>query len=361
MPRSAADKPEFLRSIANYRGIAIVLIVAAHCFVLVGWRADSFAEKLLENLIKGGTALFVFISGFLFHHVFAGNFDYRRFVAKKSRFVLLPYLVLSAFPIIWYVGVENGGPFAELIYSGRDGVWAQYVQPALKYLWSGRHLQAYWYIPFIMVVFAASPVFLRYLRLPLGWRLAILLVTLGAAMLVHRPVKNISVFQSVAYFLPVYLAGMNVSLHRKAVLERLTGREWLLAVGVLGLAVMQVALYDKYSNHHKPAFEWGGVDPVMPQKLLACLLLYVVLERFRDRQWRLLDILAASSFAIYFLHPLILVKLREHATYDWPIISALPDALGWLVWVAIIIAASYGIGRVVRMVSGRYSRQLIGW
>lgn len=360
MSESTADKPEFLRSIAYFRGLAIVLIVAGHCFQLVAWQAASFPEKLLENLVKGGTALFVFISGFLFHHIFAPRFRYGRFMTKKLAVVLLPYLVLSIVPILYYVGVRQSGPFAELIYSGRDGVWGQYVQPALTYLWTGRHLQAYWYIPFIMVVFALSPVFLAYLRLSLVWRLLLMTAALAIAVLVHRPVKNVSVAQSVVYFLPVYLLGMNVSLSRRAILDWLASREWLLVLAIFGLAGAQVALYAKYSNLHKPALEWGGVDILLPQKMLACLFFYALLARFEDRRLPLLDTLAASSFAIFFLHPFILLGLRGHATADWPIIGSLPPVLGWAVWVVIVTAAAFGAATLIRWISGRYSRYLIG-
>ncbi len=352
---------EHLRSLAFFRGVAIVLIVAGHCFALVDWSADSFAEKLLENLVKGSTVLFVFISGFLFHHVFAPRFELRRFMGKKLRNVLLPYLTLSIAPIVYFVFIQGAGPFSELIYSGRPGVWGEYVQPTLMYLWTGRHLIAYWYIPFIMVVFALSPAFLGYLRLPLWARLLIMAATLIVAVLIHRPVKNISVLQSVVYFLPAYLLGMNVSTRRQAALRWLTGKEPWLALGVLGLASAQVMLYAQHSNLHKHPLAWGGVDILLPQKLLACLLLYALLERLRARELRLLNALADASFAIFFLHPLLLLGLRGYNARAWPVIGGLPPALGWLIWVVALTAACYLLAALVRRVTGRYSRRLIGW
>ncbi len=352
---------EYLRSLAFFRGVAIVLIVAGHCFALVDWSAERLPEKLLENLVKGSTVLFVFISGFLFHHVFAPKFQLRRFLGKKLRFVLLPYLTLSLAPVVYFVFIEGAGPFSELIYSGRPGLWGEHLQPALMYLWTGRHLLAYWYIPFIMVVFALSPVFLGYLRLPLWARLLIMGATLIVAMLVHRPVKNISVLQSVVYFLPAYLLGMNVSLHKRAVLRRLAGKEPWLALAVIGLASAQLTLYTQYSNLHKQPLEWGGVDILLLQKLIACLLLYALLERLRERELPVLDALASSSFAIFFLHPLLLLGLRRYDTQDWPLFGALPPTLGWLVWVVAVTLACYGVASIIRALLGRYSRYIIGW
>jgi len=67
-----------LRSFEYFRAVAIVLIVIGHTYDISGWQIDSFGDRVLANLISGGTSLFVFISGFLFHHVFYPKFVYRK-------------------------------------------------------------------------------------------------------------------------------------------------------------------------------------------------------------------------------------------------------------------------------------------
>ena len=47
------------------RGIAIIFIVLGHSIYNSG---EGF-PLLLENLLRGGTALFVFISGYFFHRI----------------------------------------------------------------------------------------------------------------------------------------------------------------------------------------------------------------------------------------------------------------------------------------------------
>ncbi|MGS0727939.1 acyltransferase family protein, partial [Shewanella sp. 0m-11] len=65
------SKPKaFLNSINHFRGIAIIFIVMAHCYRPAGWQIETFADKAWFNLMMNGTVFFVFISGFLFHHVF---------------------------------------------------------------------------------------------------------------------------------------------------------------------------------------------------------------------------------------------------------------------------------------------------
>ena len=90
----------FLTSFSYYRGIAIVLIVIGHCYGLSGWTFASYPERVLANILTGGTVLFVFISGFLFHQVFYLGFDFRWFLTKKLRRVATPYLLWSTLTLV---------------------------------------------------------------------------------------------------------------------------------------------------------------------------------------------------------------------------------------------------------------------
>ena len=62
-----------LNSFSHFRAVSIVFIVAGHALFTMGMQIDLFVERFFSNLIMGGTGLFVFISGFLFHHVFPGD------------------------------------------------------------------------------------------------------------------------------------------------------------------------------------------------------------------------------------------------------------------------------------------------
>ena len=53
------------------RGLAIILIVLGHSVINTN---DGF-PLWLENIVRGGTGGFGFISGFFFHHVFAQRVD----------------------------------------------------------------------------------------------------------------------------------------------------------------------------------------------------------------------------------------------------------------------------------------------
>lgn len=351
----------YLNSLNYFRGLAILFIIAGHCFMLAGWHTDAFYEKVIVNLIKGGTAFFVFISGFLFHHIFAPRFRYVPFMKKKLGNVLMPYVTVSALPLIYYVLIRQGGPHADLIYPEGEGVWAQYVMPVWNYLWTGRLFDAYWYVPFIMAVFALSPLFLGYLKLGSRARVAVMAGCVLISMLIHRPVHNIVLWQSVVYFIPVYLLGINISMDKARVLKALTDKEWVLALMMLGLSVEQVALYPEYANLHKPPFQWAGLDILLIQKMLGCLFFYVLLSRFEYRNWPWLKTLAASSFALYFIHPPVILILKKLGVQHWPVINQMPGLIMWGFWCVVVTLVSFGLASAVRRAVPKFSRQVVGW
>ena len=153
-------------------------------------------------------------------------------MAVKVKNVLVPYLLLSLPLVLYSVLVRGTGPYAEYVFSGDAGFFQARIMPILVYVWTGRILEAYWYIPFIMVVFSFSPLVMAYVRLAPAFRLIILIVLLAVSMLVQRPVLNLSVVQSVIYFLPVYLFGLIASIHRETIYARLKGREMYLLLAV---------------------------------------------------------------------------------------------------------------------------------
>ena len=81
----------FLNSINYFRGIAIFIIVLGHSYWLAGFEATTDVEKTFEAVATGGTALFVFVSGFMFHHVFyKRTFDYKKFVIREIAAIRTP-------------------------------------------------------------------------------------------------------------------------------------------------------------------------------------------------------------------------------------------------------------------------------
>ena len=60
-------KKSFLNYINVFRGLAILLIIAGHTMQF--GESSTLIHKINCEIVCGGTALFIFISGFLFQHL----------------------------------------------------------------------------------------------------------------------------------------------------------------------------------------------------------------------------------------------------------------------------------------------------
>ncbi|MDO5675795.1 MAG: acyltransferase [bacterium] len=348
----------YLRSLEYFRGLAIVFIVAGHCYILSEWQFPTVLERSFANVLTAGTALFVFISGFLFHHVFYPRFHYKTFMTKKLWNVLAPYLFFSLFGITYALTVH--GPYPEFFFGPGDSWWDRLLRPALLYLLTGAEVWAYWYIPFIMIVFALSPLFILYIRASLRTRLSLFIALLLFAMFLQRPLNNLLVAQSVFFYTPVYLAGILASQNRQQLHALFDKREgWLLA-GAGILALVQAYTYTGAGSMHAPPFAWNGLDINILQKLLLSLFFMLYLYRFENKDIPLLSALAQASFAIFFIHCWIILALIPVVQ---PLYKAVPlhpfPAL--VLNVLLVLFLSYLPAASIKRLLPNISKILIGW
>ena len=298
-----------INSFHYFRGIAIIFIVAGHALYQSGWMKETIFHKLVANLILGGTGLFVFISSFLFHHIYCKNFNYPRFIKGKIRNILLPYLVFSLIPALYY-SITGNGPYKQYIFSAETGFFSRNILPFLRYIFWGRTAEGYWYIPFIMVIFLAAPLFLKIIRMPARFHFGLFGFTLLISLFLQRPAANIAVWQSVVYFFPVFLLGMIISVYQEIFFRLTSGKDFYFFLFALLFALLQTIFYPGFGNLHKPAFAPALPDIMLLQKISLCLFFTVFLRRFETRNSPVLSKLADTSFAVYFLHPWILALLE---------------------------------------------------
>ncbi len=347
-------KKGFLNSINHFRGIAIIFIVMAHCYKPAGWEIVSFSDKAWFNFMMNGTVFFVFISGFLFHHIFFTRWDYEKYMRNKAKFFLFPYILLSLPWIIWHLTTDMSPNLHQLHASIEDMSTA-----ASWYLITGRTLTAYWYIPMGLMLFALSPWVMDLIKKNALLTVAIPLFII--AMIIHRPVSNLNALQSLLYFIPIYLIGAWSSAHKDKLFPIIDKWWWLLFASALALALLQAKLYGA-GVLNKGIFELTVPDLMLPQKLLFTFALLGLLNNFEHIEIKWLQKLAEASFAIYFIHPWL--------TTPWWMIYNSPDTFGFsgqgnigttLLVTGVVIAISYLIAIFVRKIFSKKSRYIIGW
>lgn len=350
----------FVNSFNHFRAIAITFIVAGHCLFVAGipdGEPNTFIEAIFINIIAGGTSLFVFISGFLFHLVFYKKYTFSKFLTGKLKNILIPYLLLGILPVLFFVVKVDGHYFGYFLPQGA-GWFEQYGVPAFKYYATGRFLLAYWYIPFIIVTFSMSPLHVLFIQKNRRIQLALILVLSVVSIFIHRPLQNMSVFQSVIYFTPVYLLGISCSMNKEQIYSRLKNKEFFLLILVLALAFLQ-ALLGEFGSYHKSPFLFTNIDLMFIQKNIMCLFFMVWLHRFEHINNRVLHTVAATSFTVFFIHPFIIwVILKLSKTVS---ISAYYSWTTFPVLIVSIMLICISIALTVRRFAPKISRYIIGY
>jgi fucose 4-O-acetylase-like acetyltransferase len=326
-----------LHSFDYFRGIAIIIIVSLHS--LRPWTIDTFTEDVLHQLLAAGSVLFVFISGFFFHHVFYKDFHYKTFLIKKSKYILIPYLFLSTLGIIYYTISSDSFPYLQKFSLHDTSSWDYYPRLIAIYLLTGRITTAYWFIPYIYITFILSPVFIRYIKLTSKTRIIIFLALLLVAIFIHRPAYNISPLHSILYFTPAYLLGINCSINRDQVLSYLQGKTIILGITVIALAIIQVSFNNFMDVSNKAEkFSYLNLDLIIIQKIFMCFFILSILHNYETR-----------SIPVIYKSPLI------------SSIEFLPGMIIWAILVPTVLLISLFIAYSIKLLLKEKSRYLIGW
>ena len=336
-----------------FRAFAILFIVLGHCYN--AWQRDTAWESTFVNLVSGNTALFVFISGFFFHHVYFPKYHYWRFIKNKTVNVFIPYLLLSLlFMAIYYL--RTGDVFMATVLQEFFGPQLNQDGQVLMNLLTGRTLWAYWYVPFVMLVFLLSPVFIRFIGLSTKVQLALTMVLFLVAMFVHRPAMEINPFHSLVYYVPYYLLGILYSLHRSTVNQTLAGRVFGLFCLTVIVAFAMYCLGQTDNMGKRGILQWNGVDLMVLQKLTLIPFMLSFMMWLQRYELPALKVIANMSFAFYFLHQWVLYWMRDTGLLDFE------HGIGGVFKIFLFVLIScYFLSFVVKQLLNKKSRYLIGW
>lgn len=336
-----------------FRAIAILLIVFSHCYNT--WQPEKPWESMLANIISGNTALFVFISGFFFYEVYYPKYNYQTFLKHKILIVFLPYLILSSLFLLVYYMMTGEIVMAKHL-NDFFGTQLSNLSLVLFNLATGRTMWAYWYIPFAMMLFALSPIFIKFIHLPLSTKIQITAVLFVCAIFIQRSLMGINTFHNFLYFVPYYLLGIIYSMHRTRMNGLIEGKGPLL---LLITALIALGMHFLGQNHNAAKasiMAWQGPDYMIMQKLsliVFMLALTMALEAFEIPH---LKVIANMSFAIFFLHQWILEALHSIG------LDKLAHGFGGVTLLFIFVTClSYFLSKLIKKVLKDKSRFVIGW
>lgn len=293
------------------------------------------------------------------------RYQFKEFITGKVKNVLFPYLILSV-PIIYFLLKTNDGWKPFFLPQG-SGLVNEYLIPIAKYFLTGDTIIAYWYIPFIMLTFLMAPLHVVFAQLKISRQIFFLIFLFSLAAIMQRPIGNLNVFQSVVYFLPVYLFGIFCSINKVVIYALFEKKEIYLLLFAVFLSFIQV-FTGKVGNYHKQPFDIQDIDILLFQKITLCLFFMVWLHRFEETTSKFLDNLAAMSFTVFFLHGYILFALQRVLNNlplsDLDILVNKEPYMSWLIWmgvISVIVMLCMCIAYVTKLVAAKNSRYLIGY
>ncbi|WP_318308106.1 acyltransferase family protein [Flagellimonas crocea] len=347
MSKNSITKKPFLWSFHYFRAFAILNIIFIHT-----WRfppkteytgSSSFVDATRDMLFHGSTIYFLFISGFLFHYL-STKFNIRGYYVSKIKNVVAPYVFISIFLI-----------FAEDFTGARANLpWSEYFFKIPRQLINGTASFQFWYIPFIILVFAISPLFLRlkerdFVRLA-PW--IFVLPILGTRTQVYITLGQFM------YFLPVYLWGIYVSMRYAQVME--TVKRYKLPLLLTAVATSVILLFVNHEYQYLGIFS-PRESLVYLQKMSITFLILYISRNIQNNKYWILDIIAKISFALYFLHVIFDRHLKK---IYFVVADFTPQALQVpvsIVYVLFLLTVNTLFCLLVKKILGNRSRYFIGY
>ena len=294
-------KTKILNYINVFRGLAILLIIMGHTMQFGD--PKSLINMINCEMICGGTALFIFISGFLFQHL-AYKFEYKNYLSKKWTNVVMPYLITAIPGILFciYLPVAYKNSF--------DGI-SLYLQIPMLLSIGRVHNTPTWFIPMIVIFFIFSALFLLlekkkilYKLLPILLLMTIFLprgvaeyeTTLGLSYAAKYMVYVKYILCNFVHFLSLYVFGMFCSANKDIIDKFYDKRLWIW-IGMLLTAALDVFAMFKfqYSNY-------------TVSKIFLTMLVLAYLKHFDEfilshkKTNKTLDFIAKYSFGLFFVH-----------------------------------------------------------
>jgi peptidoglycan/LPS O-acetylase OafA/YrhL len=350
----------FLQYIHNLRGLAIIFVVGVHAGGYPNdWISHPGVRYFLQTFFDpsegNGTVLFLFIGGFLFQHLTHNQFDYRKYLEQKFLNIILPYIIISI-PLIL---IRLNTNFDSLSLPA-DFQQRAFTSRFFYHLIRGTHMPPFWFISTIVLFYFTAPLlhiadnrtFYRY----------IFPFVLMTCFFTYRPEHNANPIYAYFHFIPIYILGMWASYNRERILK--LGWKLIIPLSVVYFALTIRDLAGYHSIARDTTFEQVVSGPIfifniyMFKAVILCLLLLLIFYKIRHKQMPLLEILGHYSFGVFFVHYILISITRKLYERTVGVIDF--NITSYLIYFMIILMLSIVTVYLVKKLTGRYSRYLIG-
>ncbi len=226
---------------------------------------------------------------------------------------------------------------------------------------TGKHFGPFWFIPMISLIYLLAPLLLYLDRSAWFYRYGFPLLLL-VGFFSYRFGHNSSVFESLWYFIPIYVFGMGASRHQKYITER--GYAFLIPLAALYgvityleitdvLAIGKTYAYGESMKENAYLFNFGKL-----KASALCIILLVILHKLQHLKAPLWGTLASYSFGIFFVHLYVIRSLEVLLSkFD---ITITFNSLLYLAHIGVVVLLCIAIVKFVKFVTKRNSRYLIG-
>jgi peptidoglycan/LPS O-acetylase OafA/YrhL len=353
---ASINKPDYLSFLHGFRGIAILAIIGAHAWSVLGVVSGAMDKNpdfiwlysSTETLFHGSTLFFALISGILYSRVLQGK-PWGTFFKNKAANVIAPYALLTLLltSLSWPQYLE---------YGKANNITFFFPEELSKNLVFGQSQTHLWYIPVLAVLFLATPV-LSALQKP-GKGIGLLLVALMPLVVSRSPFPDLISWKTVGFFLGAYAFGIYLGGRLEAMLAFVKRHLSAMLCVLLAFTVLNFLLFRW--EYVAAGFTSLHQSVVYTQKLLAALLILYALHAYEAKLPNALMVLGTYSFSLYFLHFTFIWLLSETYVKHAPDIGLSNQIIGGLLIYVLSIAGSLLLSLLIRKLLGRYSRYLIG-
>lgn len=331
-PRSSKERLHYIQAM---RAIAIVIVVVTHCTALLPM-GDVVRSPGVHFFFRHINIVFIFVSGFLFQYLIA-SFHYSRYLKTKINNVILPYLIISIPALMIYMlGLKDASQAVPAEVAEHSTILLPYM------IFTGTQLGPLWFIPMMALLYLISPLLHAIDSRPRTYFLIIPLLIV--ALLIGRSPDDSNPFQNAIFYLPVYMIGMAASHFRSG---------WLGALQKHWLVMMMLIFIPHFVPPTTPG--WDGM--IFLTKIIFCCGLVGMLSRFTSSVPKWIDAVGNASFGIYFLHGYPVAALTMIAVGRY---TQLTGFSGLMLYSAAVLAISMTGVWIVKRITGRWSRRIIG-